>query len=270
VTGRLAGSVETVSGVLRSFFVAERVAARDGFLQSRDPRAVVVSVVALATAAVTTRSLAVIAALAALTAVLGWRSSVPPRRLLARSAVVPLVSASVVLPQAVLLPGDPVATAFGLTVTGAGVTYVTVFTLRVAVGVALLSLLVLTTPFPAVVAALRDLRVPVAVVWVLSVTYRYLFLFFDELRRLIVARNGRTTGTGSVREGWRDARRLAGTFLLRVLDRSERVGRGMRARGGGSAPTPYGRRRSTDAGDRALLVVSLAAVVVSGVVRWLP
>lgn len=269
MTGRIAGSAETISGVLRIFFTAEEIAARDGFLQARDPRVSVAAIAGLALAVMISRTIPVLVALAALTVVLAWRSAVPIRRLLARSAVVPLASALVVLPQAVLIPGDALVSVLGLAVTDAGVTYVAMFTLRVGVGVGLLSLLVLTTPFSVIVAAMRDLRVPTAIVWVVAITYRYLFLFFDELQRLILARNSRTTGEPGLREGWRDARRIAGTFLLRTLDRGERVGRGMRARGGSHAPTPYSRTRSVDAADYLLAVTALLAIASSGVVRWI-
>ena len=268
MTGVVGRSVESITGALRAFFAAERVAAADGFLQRRDPRVTLCSVAGLALAVMITRTLAATLCFAILTAILARLSHVPLRRLVARSAVVPLASAVIVLPQLVLFPGDPLLQAFGLTVTDAGVVYVLQFTLRVGVGVALLSLLVMTTTFSAVVAAMRQLRVPVALVWVVAVTYRYLFLFFDELQRLVLARNSRMTGRSTLRDGWRDAKRLAGTFLLRALDRGERVGRGMRARGGARAPSPYGRSRTVDAGDYALLALALVAIVASGVVRW--
>lgn len=268
MSGAVGGSVERVTAVLRAFFTAESVARRDGFLQRRDPRVSLLAIAALSLAVVVSRTLAAVCALGALALLLARRSHVPLDRLLARSAVVPLASALVVLPQAVLTPGDALLAGFGLTVTDAGVRYVVRFTLRVGVGVALLSLLVMTTPFSRVVAALRELRVPVALVWVVAVTYRYLFLFFDELRRLVLARNSRTTRDGGVREGWRDARNLAGTFLLRTLERGERVGRGMRARGGANAPSPYGRTRALDAGDYALALCAALSLCASVVVRW--
>lgn len=269
MTGVFGRSVASITGALRAVFAAERVAASDGFLQRRDPRVSLCSLAGLALAVMITRTVAVTLAFAVVTVVLAKMSAVPLRRLLARSAVVPLVSAVVVLPQAALIPGDALVQAVGVTVTDAGVAYVVAFTLRVGVGVALLSLVVLTTPFSSVIAAMRRLRVPVALVWVIAVTYRYLFLFFDELQRLILARNGRTTGRG-LSGGWRDARRIAGTFLLRTLDRGERVGRGMRARGGARPPSPYGRQRAVDRYDYALALCSAAAVVVAGVIRWGP
>ncbi len=268
MTGVVGRSVESITGALRTVFTAEQVASSDSFLQRRGPRVSLCSVGALALAVMLTRTLAVVLCFGVVTILLARLSAVPLRQLLARSAVIPLVSAVIVLPQAVLLPGDALVQAFGLSVTDGGVAYVVLFTLRVGVGVALLSLLVMTTPFSAVIAAMRELRVPVALVWVIAVTYRYLFLFFDELQRLVLARNSRTTGQSSLRGGWRDAKRLAGTFLLRTLDRGERVGRGMRARGGARPPSPYSRSRTVDRGDYALVALAVVAVAGSGVVRW--
>ncbi|EMA04157.1 cobalt ECF transporter T component CbiQ [Haloferax denitrificans] len=268
MTGVVGRSVESITGALRTVFTAEQVASADGFLQRRDPRVSLCSVAGLALAVMLTRTVAVTLCFGVVTVLLARLSAVPLRQLLARSAVVPLVSAVIVVPQAVLLPGDALVRAFGLAVTDGGVAYVVLFTLRVGVGVALLSLIVMTTPFSSVVAAMRELRVPVALVWVVAVTYRYLFLFFDELQRLVLARNSRTTGQSSLRDGWRDAKRLVGTFLLRTLDRGERVGRGMRARGGSRPPSPYSRSRAVDGGDYALVALAVVAVVGSGVIRW--
>ncbi|MFO7833233.1 MAG: cobalt ECF transporter T component CbiQ [Halohasta sp.] len=268
MTGPVADSAAAITGALRRFFTAERIAAADGLLQQRDPRVVLLSTAGLAVAVMLSRSLAVVGLLGGLTLLLAWRSKVPVDRLAARSGVVPLVSALIVLPQVVLLPGEPLVELWGLAVTDAGVGYLLLFTARVAVGVTLLSLLVLTTPFSAIVAALRSLGLPVALVWVLAITYRYLFLFFDELQRLVVARNSRTRGASTRRAGWRDLRGIAGTFLLRTLDRGERVGRGMRARGGARAPSPYDRSDSLVAADYALLSLAGLALLGSGVVRW--
>ncbi len=269
MTGIVATSTERVVEILRAFFTAEQVASRNGFLQSRDPRVAVLAIAGCAVAVVIARSFLVLLALGLLTSLLAWRSAVPLQSLIARSAVVPLFSAIIVLPQPFLLAGDPLVGIGGLTVTDTGVLYVIQFTLRVGIGVALLAILVTTTRISAILAALRALNVPPTVVWVMAITYRYLFLFFAELRRLLYARNSRANPTPSFRTGWTDARRLAGSFLLRTLDRGIRVGRGMRARGGARPPTPYATTRSLDRYDYGLLIVAAVAIVGSGVVRWL-
>ncbi|MFB6109729.1 MAG: cobalt ECF transporter T component CbiQ [Halodesulfurarchaeum sp.] len=268
MTGTVGRSVETITGALRAVFTAEQVARREGFLQQRDPRVTLCSIAALALAVMITRSLALTVFFAALTLLFARLSAVPLRRLAARSGALTLASAIVVLPQVVLHPGTPIAHVFGLAVTDAGLVYVVRFTVRVGTGVALLSVLVMTTTVSSLVGAMRDLGVPVTVVWVIAITYRFLFLFFDELWRLVVARNSRRTGPTGVREGWRDAAHLAGSFLLRTLDRGQRVGRGMRARGGAQPPSPYSRSQRLDRGDYALLGVAVAALVGSGVLQW--
>lgn len=269
MTGSLATSTERIVEILRGFFTADQVALRDGFLQSRDPRITVLAIAGLAIAVVIARSFPVLIGLGLLTGLLAWRSAVPLRALIARSAIVPLFSAMIVLPQAVLLAGDPIASFGGLTVTTTGVMYILQFTLRVGLGVALLALLVTTTRISAILAALRALAVPATIVWVMAITYRYLFLFFEELRRLLYARNSRANPTTSLRAGWTDARRLAGSFLLRTLDRGVSVGRGMRARGGAHPPAPYATTRSLDGYDYGLLMLAALAIAGSGVVRWL-
>lgn len=268
MTGALARTAEGITELLRDFFVAERIAAAEGFLQTRDPRVTVLALTGLVVATMLTRSPVVLGLFASIVVVLAVVSTVPLGRLAKRSAVVPLATALIVAPQLMLQPGPALVNVAGLTVTSTGVQYVLVFTFRVTVAVATLSLLVLTTPFSAVVAAARGLGVPIALVWVLSVTYRYLFLFFDELSRLLIARNSRTSRSDGIRAEWRDGRRLVGTFLLRALERGERVGRGMRARGGARAPSPYAHSKAVDGGDYALAVLSIVAVATSVVVRW--
>ena len=268
MTGVVGRSVESITGALRTVFTAEQVASSDGFLQRRDPRVTLCSIAGLALAVMITRSLAVTVFFAVLTLLLARLSAVSLRRLVARAGVVTLGSAIIVFPQIVLLPGDPLFQAYGVVITDAGLTYVVRFTVRVGTGVALLSLLVMTTPFSTVVAAMRDLRVPVTIVWVVAIAYRFLFLFFDELQRLVIARNSRTTGRTSVRDGWRDAKHIMGTFLLRTLDRGQRVGRGMRARGGARPPSPYSRSGQIDRNDYALVGLTITALLGSGVLQW--
>jgi cobalt/nickel transport system permease protein len=261
--------VATVTDLLRSFFVAERTATRDGFLQGLQPRATLLGLGCLLVAVVVSRHPLAVAALATVPLALAVASSVSVGRLGRRSALVPLASAAVVAPQAVLLPGPTLLGVAGVTVSADGLVYVATFTVRVWTGVALLALLVLTTPFSAVVAALGRLRVPTTVVWLLVVTYRYLFLFFSELRRLLLARESRTVGRRGLREAWGDAGRLAGTFLLRTVERGERVHRGMRARGGARPPSPYPRSGAAGRDDYGFVGGAAAVALAAGVVRWL-
>jgi len=265
----LCHAATTITGVLRSFFVAEQTAARDGFLQSRQPLATLLGTAALLVGVVVSRDPLVVAALAPVPLALALASSVSLRQVAARTVPVAFASLVVVAPQAFLFPGRSLVEVAGFAVTADGLSYVVTFTLRVWTGVSLLAVLVLTTPFADVVAALRRLRVPVALVWVLVLTYRYLFLFFSELRRLLRAREGRTVGARGLRQRWRELGQLSGTFLIRTLERGERVHRGMRARGGARPPSPYDRTGETGPTDVLFVASAVAVAISAGVIRWL-
>jgi len=265
----LCHAATTITELLRSFFVAEQTATRDGFLQALQPLSTLLGIAALLVGVVVSRDPLVVAALAVLPLALAVASSVSLRRLAARTAPVAVTSLVIVAPQAVLLPGPSLTEIAGFTVTVDGVVYVLTFALRVWTGVALLAVLVLTTPFADIVAALRRLRVPVALVWVFVLTYRYLFLFFSELRRLLRARESRTDGSRGFRKRWRDLGQLSGTFLVRSLERGERVHRGMRARGGARPPDPYDRTGKAALADVLFVGSALAVAVSAGVGRWL-
>jgi cobalt/nickel transport system permease protein len=93
-------------------------------------------------------------------------------------------------------------------------------------------LLVATTRFPDLLAALRALRVPVALTGTISFMYRYLFVLVDEAMRLQTARDARSAGPGRT-VAWR-ARVLGGmigSLFIRSYERSERIYAAMLARG---------------------------------------
>ena len=65
------------------------------------------------------------------------------------------------------------------------------FVVRVGVSVSLAVLLVLTTPWADLLKSLHALRVPQVFVLVLSMTYRYIFLFLHTLNGMFEARKSR-------------------------------------------------------------------------------
>ena len=248
----VAGIAARARWVLRSEDVPERA----GFLQSVTPTVKLVGVLALVTATVVQREFVTVAALAGVAAGLAAASRVPARTFLGRLAGPPAMALVVVAPQAVLMGGPTVS---GLPLSAAGVAYVATFTMRVAACVGFLSLLLLTTRFVDILGACRRLRVPAIAVSLLAITYRYLLLFFAELERMVRARRSRTLADPDHRRTWRDSGNFLGTFLLRSLERGERVQRAARARGG-AEPVP--RRPSTAVGgaDLAFALVVLATV----------
>ena len=255
----------------RLLLLGESYPARDGFLQRVDPTVKLLGVTAVVVTAVAAHDPWTLLTLLGATVGLGRLSAVPVRTLLARVWLPPLLSFVVVAPRLVLTPGTPLFVLGPVSLTDAGVAYVATFVVRVAACVALLSLVLLTTRFADLLAALRRLRVPTLLVGIVAVTYRYLLVFLDELQRLVVARQARTVRDRRVplRQAWRESGTLLGTFFVRTLERSERVQLAAAARGGGRQAIDVGgthrvtSHRPSNVAFTLLTVAAVAGMVVA-------
>jgi len=97
-------------------------------------------------------------------------------------------------------------------------------------------LLAATTPFPDLLWGMRALRVPQTLVTITGFLYRYLFVLADEARRMVQAREARSTapdggGGGSVIWRAQVTGAMVGSLFLRSYERSERIYAAMLARG---------------------------------------
>ena len=124
-------------------------------------------------------------------------------------------------------------------------------------------LLVATTGFDDVCAAMGRLGVPRVVVGQLSLTYRYLFVLGGEAARMVRAHDLRAPARRH--PSFRSAGPLLGNLLVRAMARAERVHAAMRARGfDGRFPSrrPFRLR----AVDGVFLGATLAALAVTRLV----
>lgn len=87
-----------------------------------------------------------------------------------------------------------------------------------------------TTPFSALLDALRSLRVPSLVVTVFGLTYRYLFVLREEMTRMRRARQSRTFLRGR-RIEWQLLASVASALFVRASNRAERIYQAMLTRG---------------------------------------
>ena len=86
-------------------------------------------------------------------------------------------------------------------------------------------------PFRELLVVLRRSRCPVVFIAMLGFMYRYVFILWDELRRLRNARDARDFGGGSLLRRWSTGAEMIGLLLLRAMERAERTHRAMLARG---------------------------------------
>ena len=96
-----------------------------------------------------------------------------------------------------------------------------------------------STPFPDLLAAMRAIHIPRQIVAIFGMMWRYLFVLVDEALRLIrarTARSGQSDQPGLKMGGslvWRGrvAGGMAGSLMLRGIERSDRIYMAMLARG---------------------------------------
>ena len=250
-------TVTAIASRAQWFLLTEELPTRKGFLQAVAPSLKVVGVFVLVVVTVRQQELRIVGALVGLSMGLAVASRIPVRTFLGRLTGPPLVAAVVVAPQAILM-GGPQLSALPLSIEG--VDYVVTFTVRVAACVGFLSLLLLTTRFSTLLSGFDRLRVPKIAVLLLAITYRYLLVFFAELERMVRARRSRRLADPDLRRAWRDSGNFLGTFLLRSLERGERVGRAARARGG-TGGTPHRLTARFGRADLAFGLVVITTVV---------
>lgn len=151
------------------------------------------------------------------------------------SVALPFALAAITLPFTV--PGEPVITVLGLTVSDAGLIRFVSILLKSWLAVQAALLLAMTTHFTDLLWAMESLRIPGTLVAIIGFMYRYLFTLKDEAERLIRARSARSGTAGQRKSGgsllWRAkvAGGMIGNLFLRSYERSERVYEAMLARG---------------------------------------
>ncbi len=213
---------------------AEDLARRRGLLQRLDPRIKVAGIAGLVIAAAMARRLWVIAAVFAVALLLAAASRISPI-LLARRVWIPVLffTGIIALPAPFVIPGRIVWTFpwLGWAVTAQGLKSAAFLVSRVETAATLSVLLILSTPWNAVLKALRMLRVPVVVVVILGMAYRYIFLLLDNARDMLESRRSRMMGKMSGPDYRRMATASVGVLMSRSLQLGGDVYSAMLARG---------------------------------------
>jgi cobalt/nickel transport system permease protein len=165
--------------------------------------------------------------------VLGAFSAVPPGRIIRQVWLAVLAFTGLIaLPAIFLVPGEPVLSLpGGLDVTGQGLRSAAFLILRSEASATLTFLVIMTTPWPHVLKALRHLGVPRGAVMILGMTHRYVFILAQEASDMFEARRSRMVGRIAPSEARHMATGIAGALLERSLAMSTEIHLAMVARG---------------------------------------
>lgn len=264
--GWLERTIAEVAGSIERAVFTEEHARKPGWLQRIDPRAKLGMFVALVLAAGLSNALPVLIGLYVVILFAARASRVPFDFFVRRVWLgIPFFAGVVILPSIFFAPGprlfDLALGPLHLAPSIPGLTGAVVFVARVGVSVSLAVLLVLTTPWADVLKSLQALRVPQVFILLLSMTYRYIFLFFRTANGMFEARKSRMVGrtTGNEQRGWITGSMMS--LLNRSFKMSNDVYAAMMARGFTGAIRSYTTYRMQTADWVALAgAVALAAV----------
>ncbi len=227
-------NLESFARALGRALESEEVARVDGLLQRLDPRVKVVGVAGLVVATVAARRISVIWSIFAIGILIALGSRAPIRSLALRVWTPVLIFTGVIaIPAIFITPGT---LAYQLPVlhwgiTAQGLRSASYLISRAETTATLSVLLVLCTPWAQTLKALRTFRLPVVVIVLLGMTYRYIFLLLDSSAEMFESRRSRQVGTLSGPDRRRVAVATAGVLLGKTLQLSDEVYMAMQSRG---------------------------------------
>ena len=214
--------------------LSDDLTARPGLLQSLDPRVKLGGLLGLAVTVTAVHQLWAVAGLFLVAVLIALASRLPIGRTLAPLWLGILIfTGTIALPAPFLTPGVTVAhlPLTGWPITRQGLRSAAFLIGRAETAASFTTLLILTTPWPHVLKAMRAFRVPVVVVAIFGMTHRYIFLFLQAAAQMFEARRSRMVGRLTPREGRRLAVATAGALLGRAIETGNEVHLAMIARG---------------------------------------
>jgi cobalt/nickel transport system permease protein len=231
--GFLSRNIAGLSQALESAIVADDVSRKPGLLQGLDPRAKVACFLLLVVTAGLLHSLALLAVLFMMALVLAYFSRISLSFFLKRVLLfIPLFTVVIAVPALFTTPGNPLwYIGSHVSVTQQGLLSAAFLCVRVTDSLSLGILLILTTRWTDLLAALRWFRLPALVVSIVGMTYRYIFLFLHTTNNMFMARRSRTIArfSGAANRRWL-GQALAAT-LAKSQHMSEEVYLAMLSRG---------------------------------------
>jgi cobalt/nickel transport system permease protein len=227
----------------------------------------------IAIAASASTSLTVLIALYLAILFVAWASRLPFEFFVKRVWLgIPLFAGIVIIPSLFTLPGPRlVDVTFGpirLGISEPAVWGALVFIARVGVNVSLAVMLVLTTPWADLLKSLHALKVPSVFVLVLSMSYRYIFLFLHTLNGMFEARKSRVVARLGGGEDRRWITRSMGALMSRSFKMSNDVYAAMLARGFTGEIRTYSRFRMRPQDWASVAAALVVAVLTVPVGRW--
>lgn len=266
------------AGLLRQVMFNDDIAHQPGVLQRPDPRVKLGGLLVLLLTAALVRAIPVLAGAYLLTVLVAAASRVPVGFFIKRVWLfVPIFTGIVVLPAvfSFITPGDIVLQTWtwngqSVGITAQGLTAAGLIVTRVALSISLVVLTTMTTPWVALLGALRALHVPRMFVLVVGVAYRYVFLLLGNVTDMYQSRRARTVGAITHDRAAREfVASTAGALIGKSHALSEEVHLAMVARGFRGEARTLHQFHITPADAFAIAAIAAVASAVLLIDHWL-
>jgi cobalt/nickel transport system permease protein len=273
--GWIEKTLSGISGAIEQSVFTEEYTRKNGWLQKFDPRAKLGMFLVTVLAASLSNSLLLLIAFYVVLLVVARASKLPFSFFVRRVWLgIPFFAGIVIIPSIFFTTGDrlfdlvigPVH--FGPSL--ASLLEAAIFVARVGVSVSLAVLLILTTRWSDILKSLQAFHVPQVFILLLSMTYRYIFLFLHTANSMFEVRKSRTVGrtTGHEQRGW------ISTSITSLMNRSFKMSNdvyaAMTARGFGGEVRSYNAYRMTTPDWIALVGATCIAVAIFLLGRYIP
>jgi cobalt/nickel transport system permease protein len=255
-----------------SLVYIEDLSSKKGLLQSINPLAKLVAIIAMIVTSLFIFDPSYLAIICIIPILLAISSKIPLRHFFSRTALIPAFAAVISLPILFLISGSLVASAnigiATLTITSEGAIRFLSFTFRAWFCVASLTTLILSTGFDKILELLSTIKVPNVIVQLFSLTYRYFFVSIHETQSVLIAKEARTYVHKRTinMQALKDLGSVVATLFIRTYERSERVYLAMKARGfeiekNAKSPMPPFRFRDGLFASALIIPVALLALL---------
>jgi cobalt/nickel transport system permease protein len=228
----LSKNLSRITSALESVISSEDLCRAPGLLQGLDPRLKLATLALFIIVVSLMQSLPTLGGVFALILILALSSRVSLSIFLKRILVfIPIFTLIIAIPALFITQGEPLTTLGNLTITEQGARTAGLLVLRVTDCLSFATLLILTTRWTNILAALRWFRMPTLFVATLGMTYRYIFLLLHSANSMFLARRSRTLGSFSGRENRRWLGQALATTMSKSHYLSEEVYMAMLSRG---------------------------------------
>lgn len=271
--GWIEKTISGIAGSIEQSVFTEEHARKNGWLQRLDPRAKLGMFLVTVLAARLSNSFGALAALYLLLLLVARASKVPFDFFVKHVWLgIPFFAGVVIIPSIFFTSGPRL---FDLTLgpihfgpSVASLIGAVIFISRVGVSVSLAVLLILTASWADILKSLQAFRVPQVFILLLSMTYRYIFLFLHTATGMFEARKSRTVGrtSGHQQRGWISG--SMASLMNRSFKMSNDVYAAMSARGFNGEVRAYNAYHMTALDWMALVGAICIAVAVFLVGRY--